>query len=170
MEKITVREASKDRQRNGADEEIESINQLPFLQHCLGTFAAISLALIFGFGAYDDLQIAQAFEKDSVIVTGRVIRFEQGQNGNVSPVLSYSFQDRAYEHRVPTKDGRYNMNELRAGHFEVRLVRSNPQVALVNTWEQPPVFLPWIFMAGAAAFISVGLLASLIGRMVRRQF
>lgn len=131
-------------------------------------FVATLVTLIFAIGTHDGYRLSQAFAKDSAMVYGRVIRFQPGENGNLSPVVAYSFLRRSYEHPVPSKDGRYNMDALRAGSFLVRILKSDPEVALVSNWEQPPVFGPWATIAGAAGLVLCCLLVSLIRRGVQR--
>lgn len=83
-------------------------------------------------------------------------------------MVAYSFLGRSYEHPVPSKDGRDNMDALRAGSFLDRLLKSDPEVALVSNWEQTPVFWPWAIIAGAAGLVSCFLLVSLIRRVAQR--
>ncbi|KVU02824.1 hypothetical protein WK62_17470 [Burkholderia ubonensis] len=60
------------------------------------------------------------------------------------------------------------MDALRAGSFLDRLLKSDPEVALVSNWEQTPVFWPWAIIAGAAGLVSCFLLVSLIRRVAQR--
>jgi hypothetical protein len=155
-------------QQVDADSKRDPFAQMPLRQHCFSVFVATSVTLIFAIGAHDGYRISQAFARESAIVNGRVIRFQQGQNGNLSPVVAYSFLGRSYEHPVPSKDGRYNMDALRAGSFHVRILKSDPEVALVSNWEQPPVFWPWATITGAAGLVSCCLLVSLMRRVAQR--
>ena len=159
---------TQDKQSAGIDNRNDPFGEMPLPQHCFAAFVATSVALIFAISAHNGYRLTQAFEQESAVVNGKVIRFQQGQNGNLSPVVAYSFQGQSYEHPVPSKDGRYNMEALRAGSFHVRLLKSDPEVALVSNWEQPPVYWPWATIAGAAGFVSSCLLLSLIRRVVQR--
>lgn len=159
---------AQDKQRAWGDNRNDPFEEMPLPRHCFSAFVATAVTLIFAISAYDGYRLARAFQQESAVVNGRVIRFQQGQNGNLSPVVAYSFLGRRYEHPVPSKDGRYNMEALRAGSFHVRLLKSDPEVALVSNWEQPPVYWPWATIAGAAGLVSSCLLLSLIRRVVQR--
>ncbi|WP_175040775.1 hypothetical protein [Burkholderia contaminans] len=158
---------NQNKHESAADSKHDPFGKMPLRQHCYSAFVAILVTLIFAIGAHDGYRLSQAFAQDSAIVYGRVIRFQTGQNGNLSPVVAYSFLGRSYEHPVPSKDGRYNMDALRAGSFLVRILKSDPAVALVSNWEQPPIFWPWASIAGAAGLVSCCLLVSLINRIAQ---
>ncbi|WP_157643901.1 hypothetical protein [Burkholderia ubonensis] len=159
---------TQDKHQVGADSKSDPLRQMPLPQHCFSAFVATAVTLIFAIGAHDGYRLEQAFARESVIVNGRVIRFQQGQNGNLSPVVAYSFLGRSYEHFVPSKDGRYNIDALRAESFHVRILKSDPQVALVSNWEQPPVFWPWATLAGMVGLVSGCLLISLVKRVAQQ--
>ncbi|HDR9503473.1 hypothetical protein [Burkholderia cepacia] len=164
----TTQSISHDKQHASVDNRNDPFGEMPLQQHCFAAFVATSVTLIFAIPAHDCYRLTQAFDRESTVVNGRVIRFQQGQNGNLSPVVAYSFEGRSYEHPVPSKDGRYNMDALRAESFRVRLLKSSPEVALVSNWEQPPVYWPLATIAGAAGFVSSCLLLSLLRRVVQR--
>ena len=164
----TTQSMSHDKQHASVDNRNDPFGEMPLQQHCFAAFVATSVTLIFAIPAHDGYRLTQAFDRESTVVNGRVIRFQQGQNGNLSPVVAYSFEGRSYEHPVPSKDGRYNMDALRAESFRVRLLKSSPEVALVSNWEQPPVYWPLATIAGAAGFVSSCLLLSLLRRVVQR--
>lgn len=105
--------------------------------------AVISIiALGWTYGAVSSYRTARAFERDSAVVEGRVLRLAQGSNGNLSPVVGYSYGGTHYQRLIRDKDGRYNQDALMKLALNVRLVKSSPGTAIVTRWEQPPMVWP----------------------------
>lgn len=125
--------------------------------------AAVTCVIAAGwtYGAVNAYVTSQAFENDSTVVEGRVLRLEPGSNGNLSPLVEYSYGGRQYERLIRDKDGRYNRDELLKLKLQVRLVKSSPATAIVTRWEHPPMV--WPLVLGAFIFLNIafGLIVSI---------
>ena len=104
---------------------------------------------------------SKAFENDSTVVDARVLRLEPGSNGNLSPLVGYSYDGHHYERLIRDKDGRYNREALLKLKLQVRLVKSSPGTAIVTRWEQPPTVWPLALGALFVLNIAFGLTVSI---------
>jgi hypothetical protein len=125
--------------------------------------AAVTCVIAAGwtYGAVNAYLTSQAFENDSTVVEGRVLRFETGSNGNLSPLVEYSYGGRQYERSIRDKDGRYNRDALLELKLQVRLVKSSPTTAIVTRWEQPPIVWPLVLGAFVLSNVALGLTVSI---------
>jgi hypothetical protein len=117
--------------------------------------AAVTCVIAVGwtYGAVNAYLTSHAFENDSIIVEGRVLRLERGSNGNLSPLVEYSYGGRTYERLIRDKDGRYNRDALSKLKLQIRLVKSSPATAIVTRWERPPMV--WPLVLGAFILLNV---------------
>lgn len=113
------------------------------------------------YGAVNAYRTSKAFERDSAIVEGHVLRLEPGSNGNLSPLIGYSYDGRQYERLIRDKDGRYNRDALLKLKLKVRLVKSSPATAIVTRWEQPPMVWPMALGAFVLLNMAFGLTVSI---------
>lgn len=95
------------------------------------------------------------------MVEGHVLRLEPGSNGNLSPLVGYSYDGRQYERLIRDKDGRYNRDALLKLELQVRLVKSSPAIAIVTGWEQPPMVWPVALGAFVLLNVALGLTVSI---------
>lgn len=120
---------------------------------CLHAAATCVIAAGWTYGAVSAYLTSRAFENDSAIVEGRVLRLEPGSNGNLSPLVEYSYGGRQYERLIRDKDGRYNRDALLNLKLQVQLVKSSPATAIVTRWERPPMV--WPLALGAFILLNV---------------
>ena len=121
-------------------------------------FKAVAICIIaagWSYGAVNAYLTSRAFEKDSTVVEARVLRLEPGSNGNLSPLVGYSYGGQQYERLIRDKDGRYNRDALLQFELQVRLVQSSPATAIVTRRERPPMV--WPLVLGAFIFVNVAL-------------
>ncbi|MGN6232084.1 MAG: hypothetical protein ACTHNZ_13105 [Trinickia sp.] len=85
--------------------------------------AAVTCIIAAGwtYGAVNSFLTSKAFEDDSTVVDARVLRLEPGSNGNLSPLVRYSYAGRQYERLIRDKDRRYNRDALLKLKLQVRL-------------------------------------------------
>lgn len=133
---------------------------------CLHVAVTCVIAAGWTYGAVSAYLTSRAFENDSAIVDGRVLRLEPGSNGNLSPLVEYSYGGRQYERLIRDKDGRYNRDALLNLKLQVRLVKSSPATAIVTRWERPPMV--WPLALGAFILLNVAFwLTMTVWRRVR---
>ena len=129
--------------------------------HCFRAGITCIIAAGWTYGAVSAYLTSRAFENDSTVVEGRVLRLEPGSNGNLSPLVSYSYAGRQYERLIRDKDGRYNRDALLKLKLQVRLVKSSPATAIVTRWEQPPTVWPVALGAFILLNVALGLTVSI---------
>lgn len=122
---------------------------------CFQAAVTCLIAAVWTYGAVNAYLTSRAFENDSAVVEGRVLRLEPGSNGNLSPLVEYSYGGREYERLIRDKDGRYNRDALLSLKLQVRLVKSSPATAIVTRWERPPMV--WPLALGALILLNVAL-------------
>ncbi|RKP47492.1 hypothetical protein [Trinickia fusca] len=125
--------------------------------------AAVTCIIAAGwtYGAVNSYLTSKAFKNDSTVVEGHVLRLEPGSNGNLSPLVGYSYGGRQYERLIRDKDGRYNRGALLKLELQVRLVKSSPAIAIVTRWEQPPMVWPVALGAFILLNVALGLTVSI---------
>lgn len=122
---------------------------------CFGAAVTCIISAGWTYGAVSSYLTSKAFENDSTVVEGHVLRLEPGSNGNLSPLVGYSYEGHTYQRLLRDKDGRYNRDALLKLKLQVRLVKSSPATAIVTRWEQPPMV--WPVALGAFILLNVAL-------------
>jgi hypothetical protein len=135
---------------------------------CFKAAVTCVIAAVWTYGAVNAYLTSQAFEIDSTVVEGRVLRLEPGSNGNLSPLVEYSYGGRQYERLIRDKDARYNRDALLKLELQVRLVKSSPATAIVTRWEQPPMVWPLVLGAFILVNVAFGLTVT-VWRQGRRS-
>ena len=128
---------------------------------CFRAVVTCIIAAGWTYGAVNSYETSKAFENDSTVVEGHVLRLEPGSNGNLSPLVGYSYDGRQYERLMRDKDGRYNQDALLKLELQVRLVKSSPAIAIVTRWEQPPMVWPVALGAFILLNVALGLTVSI---------
>ena len=128
---------------------------------CFRASVACIIATGWTYGAVNAYLTSKAFENDSTVVEGHVLRLEPGSNGNLSPLVGYTYDGRQYERLIRDKDGRYNREALLKLKLQVRLVKSSPATAIVTRWEHPPTVWPLALGALIVLNIAFGLTVSI---------
>lgn len=125
--------------------------------------AAVTCIIAAGwtYGAVNAYLTSRGFESDSTVVEGRVLRLEPGSNGNLSPLVEYSYGGKNYERLIRDKDGRYNRDALLKLKLQVRLVKSSPDRAIVTRWETLPMVWPFVLGAFVLLNFSFGLVMTI---------
>jgi hypothetical protein len=128
---------------------------------CFRAVVTCIIAAGWTYGAVNSYLTSKAFKNDSTVVEARVLRLEPGSNGNLSPLVGYSYDGRHYERLIRDKDGRYNRDALLKLKLQVRLIKSSPEIAIVTRWEQPPMVWPLALGAFVLLSVAIGLTVSI---------
>lgn len=128
---------------------------------CFSAVVTCIIAAGWTYGAVNAYLTSRAFENDSTVVEGHVLRLEPGSNGNLSPLVGYSYEGQMYQRLIRDKDGRYNRDALLKLKLQVRLIKSSPETAIVTRWEQPPTVWPLALGALFVLNIAFGLTMSI---------